>query len=79
MRVAETAYGIHILGAVKLPKVDDGYIHVRIFVSAKEGTDGRDVDERVAKLHSIRTEDDEGGEGGFRAVFGKKDELAWFE
>lgn len=81
MRVAETAYGIHIIGAVKIPETDDAYIHVRIFVKAKEGTDGKRVEDREARLHSIHTEDvvGEDGQRVFRAVFGGADELVWFE
>ncbi|KAF2656360.1 hypothetical protein K491DRAFT_715435 [Lophiostoma macrostomum CBS 122681] len=81
VRVAETAYGLHLFGKVKLPALDDGYIHVRIFISAKDGTDGRDLEERQAKLHSIHTEEVVKADGDhvYRAVFGKNDQLEWFE
>jgi hypothetical protein len=81
VRVAETAYGLHLFGKVKIPGLDNGYIHIRVFISAKEGTDGSSVEERQAKLHSIHTEDvvKEDGDHVFRAIFGKDDKLEWFE
>ena len=50
-------------------------------VSAKDGTDGSDLEERQAKLHSIHTEEvvKDDGDHVYRAVFGKNDELEWFE
>jgi hypothetical protein len=61
--------------------LENGYIHIRIFGSAKEGTDGSSLDEREYSLHSIHTEEvvKEDGDRVYRAVFGKEDELAWFE
>jgi hypothetical protein len=81
VRVAETAYGLHLFGKVRIPAVDDGYIHVRIFISAKDGTDGSDLSEREAKLHSIHTEEvvKRDGDHVYRAIFGKDDPLEWFE
>ena len=81
MRVGETAYGLHLFGKVKLPALDNGYVHVRIFISAKDGTDGSDLEERVAKLHSIHTEElvKDDGDHVYRAIFGKDDTLEWFE
>jgi hypothetical protein len=79
--VGETAYGLHLFGKVKLPALDNGYVHVRIFISAKDGTDGSDLEERVAKLHSIHTEElvKDDGDHVYRAIFGKDDALEWFE
>jgi hypothetical protein len=81
VRVAVTAYGLHLFGKVKLPALENGYIHIRIFGSAKEGTDGSSLDEREYSLHSIHTEEvvKEDGDRVYRAVFGKEDELVWFE
>lgn len=81
MRTATSAYGLHLFGKVRLPASGGGYIHVRVFVAAEEGTDGKTEDERVAKLHSIHTEDveKENGERTYRAIFTKEDPLEWFE
>jgi hypothetical protein len=81
VRVGETAYGLHLLGAVRIPALEDAYIHVRIFISAEEGTDGGSIDERKAKLHSIHTEEVVKGDGDhvYRAIFGKGDSLEWFD
>ncbi|KAK0729434.1 hypothetical protein B0T21DRAFT_212886 [Apiosordaria backusii] len=75
VRVATSAYGIHIFGKVRIPALpDDGpaYIHFRAF------TVGPDDE---AKLHSIHTEDREEPDGGhtFRAIFTKHDTLEWFD
>jgi len=76
-----TAYGLHLFGKVRLPALDNGYIHIRIFGSAKDGTDGSSLDEREYSLHSIHTEEvvKEDGDRVYRAVFGKEDQLEWFE
>jgi len=77
-----TAYGLHLFGKVKLPALEeDGYIHIRIFGQPKEGTDGSDLDEREYSLHSIHTEEviKDDGDRVYRAVFGRADELEWFE
>jgi hypothetical protein len=81
VRAGETAYGLHLFAKVKIPALDNGYIHVRIFVSAKDGTDGSDLDERKAKIHSIHTEEvvKDDGDRVYRAIFGKSDPLEWFE
>ncbi|KAG9188963.1 hypothetical protein G6011_05831 [Alternaria panax] len=81
VRAAVTAYGLHLFGKVKLPALDNGYIHVRIFGAAKDGTDGSSLDEREYSLHSIHTEEvvKDDGDRVYRAVFGKDDELEWFE
>jgi hypothetical protein len=79
VRAGTSAYGLHIFGKVKI--ADGKYIHIRLFGSAKEGTDGSSTDEREYKLHSIHTEDvvKESGDHVFRAIFGKNDELEWFD
>ncbi|CAA9956571.1 hypothetical protein PTMSG1_00179 [Pyrenophora teres f. maculata] len=81
VRVAITAYGIHLFGKVRLPALDDGYMHVRIFGRPKEGTDGSELEEREYSLHSIHTEEviKSDGDRVYRAVFGEADELGWFE
>jgi hypothetical protein len=81
VRVANSAYGLHLFGKVRLPAVKDAYIHVRIFGSAKEGTDGSEADEREYKLHSVHTEETVKSDGDrvYRAVFAEKDELEWFD
>ncbi|KAI1435694.1 hypothetical protein GGR50DRAFT_693927 [Xylaria sp. CBS 124048] len=73
VRVAQSAYGIHLLGKVRLPAMPDSgpaYIQVRIFVS-----------DEPAKLHSIHTEERDEPDGGkrFRAIFTKDDPLEWFD
>ncbi|KAI5810102.1 hypothetical protein DFH27DRAFT_538103 [Peziza echinospora] len=65
VRVGTTAYGIHILGKVRLPKVEDSYIHVRLYVGEEDG-------QKVYKLHSIYLDKDG------RVVLPKAEELAWF-
>lgn len=81
VRVGSSAYGLHLFGKVRIPAIDNGYIHVRIFVAAEDGTDGGTVEDRVAKLHSIHTEEvvKDGGDRVFRAIFGKDDALEWFD
>jgi hypothetical protein len=81
VRVANSAYGLHLFGKVKLPKVDNAYIHIRVFGSAKEGTDGSSLDEREYSLHSIHTEETIQADGDrvYRAIFGRDDALEWFD
>jgi len=81
VRVGNTAYGLHLLCKVKLPSLENGYIHVRLFVGAKDGTDGSEEEERKVELHSIHTEESvkEDGDRVYRAIFGKEDELKWFD
>jgi hypothetical protein len=81
VRVATTAYGLHLFGKVRLPALENGFIHIRVFGSAREGTDGSSLDEREYSLHSIHTEEvvREDGDRVYRAVFGRDDELEWFE
>lgn len=81
VRAGSSAYGLHIFGKVKIPAAENAYIHIRLFGSAKEGTDGSSTDEREYKLHSIHTEEvvKDSGDHVFRAIFGKNDALEWFE
>ncbi|KAF2179260.1 hypothetical protein K469DRAFT_741674 [Zopfia rhizophila CBS 207.26] len=81
VRVGSSAYGLHLFGKVKIPAAKDGYIHVRIHIAAEDGTDGSSEDERVAKLHSIHTEEvvKPDGDHVYRAIFGKGDTLEWFD
>ncbi|KAJ4336033.1 hypothetical protein N0V95_008730 [Ascochyta clinopodiicola] len=81
VRVANSAYGLHLFGKVRLPAIDNAYIHVRIFGSAKDGTDGSGPDEREYSLHSIHTEEaiKPDGDRIYRAIFGRTDELEWFD
>ncbi|KAL1603760.1 hypothetical protein SLS60_005350 [Paraconiothyrium brasiliense] len=81
VRVGEIAYGYHLFDKVKPPALDNGYIHIRIFISAKDGANGSDLEERVAKLARILTEEmvKYDGEHVYRAIFGKDDTLGWFE
>lgn len=61
-------YGLHLFGKVKIEKVDDAYIHVRLFV----GDGGKDV-----KVHSVHTYEDLGLKK-FNGIFHEKDQLEWF-
>ncbi|KAK3330271.1 hypothetical protein B0H66DRAFT_527633 [Apodospora peruviana] len=75
VRVAVSAYGIHLFGKVRIPDMPDSgpaYIHFRAF------TGGPDDE---PKLHSIHTEEKEESGGGktFRAIFTKNDPLEWFD
>jgi hypothetical protein len=81
VRVAITAYGLHLFGKVRLPALHNGYIHIRIFGAARDGTDGSSLDEREYSLHSIHTEEviKEDGDRVYRAIFDRDDELEWFE
>ncbi|OCK80557.1 hypothetical protein K432DRAFT_41740 [Lepidopterella palustris CBS 459.81] len=81
VRVGSSAYGLHLFGKLRIPAAEGAYIHVRVFVAAEEGTDGKAEENRVAKLHSINTEETvkENGDHVFKAIFGKEDPLEWFE
>jgi hypothetical protein len=73
VRVAVSAYGIHLFAKVRIPDLSESgpaYIHIRIF------TTGADT-----KLHSIHTEETEDPSGGkkYRAIFNSQDELEWFD
>lgn len=81
VRVATSAYGLHLFGKLRLPAVENAYIYVRVFGSPEEGTDGSSADEREYSLHSIHTEEviRDDGDRVYRAIFGRKDELEWFD
>ncbi|OAL52425.1 hypothetical protein IQ07DRAFT_585614 [Pyrenochaeta sp. DS3sAY3a] len=81
VRVAVSAYGLHLFAKVKIPASDNAYIHIRVFGSAKDGTDGSSLDEREYKLHSIHTEEvvKDDGDHVYRAIFAKDDALEWFD
>ncbi|KAF4974502.1 hypothetical protein FZEAL_8598 [Fusarium zealandicum] len=75
VRVATSAYGIHLFGRVRIPALsDDGpsYIHFRAFIGGGD---------EPPKLHSIHTEERDDSSGGktYRAIFTKDDELEWFD
>lgn len=71
VRVATSAYGIHLFGKIRIPKLPDSYLHVRLFIGSGE----------PAKLHCIHTEEKDDGNGGkaYRGVFKNEDELEWFD
>lgn len=74
VRVAVSAYGIHLFGKVRIPALDEegpAYIHFRAFTGGPE---------HESKLHGLHTEDRVEQDGGhtYRAVFTKNDPLEWF-
>ncbi|KAI3551500.1 uncharacterized protein CCOS01_07742 [Colletotrichum costaricense] len=74
VRVASSAYGIHLFGKVRIPALPESgpaYIHFRAFVPGAE----------PPKLHSIHTEETEHSDGDktYRAIFTKDDDLEWFD
>lgn len=81
IRVAISAYGLHLFGKIRLPAVDNGYIHIRVFGSPKNGTDVSSADERDYSLHSIHTEEviKEDGDRVYRAILGRNGKLEWFD
>ena len=75
VRVAISAYGIHLFGKLRIPAMPDSgpaYIHFRAFIGGGD---------EPAKLHCIHTEEKDESDGGkrFRAIFTKNDELEWFD
>ncbi len=78
VRVAKSAYGLHLLGKLLLPDSEGlkatpqggAYIHFRVFVSGN-----------TTKLHSIHKEEIEIADGtkSFKAIFSQTDPLAWFD
>lgn len=77
--MANSAYGIHLFGKVRIPAMPDSgpaYIHFRAFVGGDE-----DGEPARATLHSIHTEEKEEPDGGrkYRAIFNKDDALEWFD
>ncbi|KAF6813895.1 hypothetical protein CPLU01_14535 [Colletotrichum plurivorum] len=74
VRVAVSAYGIHIFGKIRIPTLPESgpaYIHVRAF----------DTPGEPGKLHSIHTEEKEhsNGDKTYRAIFTDDDPLEWFD
>ncbi|KAH7136598.1 hypothetical protein EDB81DRAFT_85701 [Dactylonectria macrodidyma] len=75
VRVAQSAYGIHLFAKLRIPALPaDGpaYIHFRAFTAGSD---------EPHKLHCIHTEEKEEPDGGktYRAIFTKNDELEWFD
>jgi hypothetical protein len=64
---------VHVFLKIRIPALDDGYIHVRLFDTGAGGDD--------AKVHAIHTEETDDPAGGkkYRAIFKKSDELEWFD
>ncbi|KAI9050749.1 hypothetical protein LZ554_004868 [Drepanopeziza brunnea f. sp. 'monogermtubi'] len=82
VRIATSAYGLHLFGKVLLPECDpshaypekatDAYFMFRAFIPAEAST---------AKLHCIHTEEAEKPDGDkvYRAIFSQHDKLDWFD
>ncbi|KAM0245022.1 hypothetical protein ACHAP5_005694 [Fusarium lateritium] len=76
VRVATSAYGIHLFGKARIPALSESsgpaYIHFRVFIGGGD---------EPPKLHSIHTEERDDSSGGktYRAIFTKDDELEWFD
>jgi len=71
VRIAKSAYGLHLLGKVELPESNDkAFFHFRAFVGGD-----------TVKLHCIHTEEIEQADGTkvFRAIFSQDDPLEWFD
>jgi len=78
VRVAKSAYGLHLFGKLLLPDSEGrrsspqggAYIHFRVFIAGD-----------TTKLHSIQTDEIENSDGSksFKAVFSQNDLLEWFD
>ncbi|KAL3420711.1 hypothetical protein PVAG01_07156 [Phlyctema vagabunda] len=70
VRVATSAYGLHLFGKVELAEQRGSYFMFRAFISG-EGS----------KLHSLRMDETEKSDGDkvFNAIFSKDDKLEWFD
>jgi len=78
VRVAKSAYGLHLLGKLLLPDSEGlkstpqggAYIHFRVFVAGDK-----------TKLHSIQTQEIENADGtkSFKAIYSQTDPLEWFD
>jgi len=71
VRVAKSAYGLHLLGKVQLPESHNkAFFHFRAFVGGD-----------TVKLHCIHTEEIEEADGSktFKAIFSQNDPLEWFD
>ena len=74
VRVATSAYGIHLFNKLRIPAMPESgpaFVHFRIFIASGE----------PPKMHSIHTEEKEDADGSksYRAIFTNDDELEWFE
>jgi len=72
VRIAQSAYGMHLFGKVLLPESNNAYIHFRAFIPGDAST---------AKLHCIHLEETEkpDGDKDFKAIFVQNDPLEWFD
>lgn len=82
VRIAKSAYGMHLFGKVLIPDSDpshmypekgsDAYFHFRAFIPGGSET---------AKLHCIQMQqiDHDDGEKTFKAIFFQNDPLEWFD
>ncbi|PQE33798.1 hypothetical protein CJF32_00011197 [Rutstroemia sp. NJR-2017a WRK4] len=73
VRIATSAYGLHLFGKVLLPESDNKYFMFRAFIPGNP---------EEAKFHCIHMEEtDVGGVEGkyFRAIFEEEDRLEWFD
>ncbi|ORY69448.1 hypothetical protein BCR35DRAFT_308038 [Leucosporidium creatinivorum] len=74
IRAGSTAYGTIIFGKIRIPALEDGYVHVRIHDGTEKGQD--DV-----VFHSIFTDEIRNEEGkiiDYRAVQSGEKALEWF-
>lgn len=73
VRIATSAYGMHLFGKVLLQEASPGpaYFMFRAFIPGEAEN---------AKLHCIHTEEIEKPDGDkvFKAIFGEGDKLEWF-
>lgn len=82
VRIATSAYGMHLFGKVLIPDSDpshaypekgsDAYFMFRAFIGGDSST---------AKVHCIHMEETEkpGGDKDFKAIFFQNDPLEWFD
>jgi len=71
VRIAKSAYGLHLLGKVQLPESNNkAFFHFRAFVGGD-----------TVKLHCIHSEEIEEADGSktFKAIFTWNDPLEWFD
>ncbi|KAH9887791.1 hypothetical protein F4778DRAFT_419469 [Xylariomycetidae sp. FL2044] len=85
VRVAGSAYGLHLFGKVRLPAMPDtgsgpAYVHFRVHVPVPGGG-GEEEAPAPPKLHCVHTEETEEPDGGkkYRAIFTRDDALEWFD
>jgi len=72
VRIATSAYGFHLFGKVLLPESGSSYFMFRAFIPG---------DAETARVHCIHMEElsSPGGDKEFKAIFGERDELEWFD